>query len=39
MVLPEIVPWHRHHAIHVAGEPPNDTADALIVLRLTIDFD
>jgi hypothetical protein len=27
-------PWHRRHAIHIVAALPEETEDALIVLRL-----
>lgn len=30
----KILPWHRRHAVHVVSELPDDTDDALIVLKL-----
>ena len=38
MATLEILPWHRRHAIHLASQLPDDTADALIVLRLAIEL-
>jgi hypothetical protein len=30
----EILPWHRRHAMQIACQLPEDTADALMVLKL-----
>jgi hypothetical protein len=34
----EILPWHRRHAVMLASQLPEDTSDALIVLRLAIEL-
>jgi hypothetical protein len=34
MAASEILPWHRRHAMMLASQLPENTADALIVLRL-----
>jgi hypothetical protein len=34
MTATEILPWHRRQAIRIAAALPENTADALVVLRL-----
>jgi hypothetical protein len=38
MAAPEILPWHRRHAVMLASQLPEDTLDALIVLRLATEL-
>lgn len=35
--MSETLGWHRRHAIHIVSELPEDTQDALTVLRLAIE--
>jgi hypothetical protein len=37
-MAPEILPWHRRHAVMLASQLPEDTTDALIVLRLALEL-
>src|SRR5882672_3876833 len=38
MAATEILPWHRRHAVMLASQLPEDTLDALIILRLEIEL-
>jgi hypothetical protein len=34
----EILPWHRRHAVMLASQLPEDVADSVIILRLTMEL-
>lgn len=36
--MAEILPWHRRHAMQLASQLPDGTADAVIILRLAIEL-
>jgi hypothetical protein len=38
MAATEILPWHRRHAVMLASQLPEAAADAVIVLRLTMEL-
>src|SRR5437016_4263003 len=38
MATTEILPWHRRHAVMLASQLPEGTADAVIVLRLAMEL-
>jgi len=38
MAATEILPWHRRHAMMLASQLPEGTADALIILQLTTEL-